>query len=669
MTHPTNPPHGRANDQSDGLLPVQTPADALPRAGRALAILGLAGASVGLLAGFLVVGNPTQFLAHNVALPHERNVMTGAVLVGALLGFLAGAVPLLRRRRAALERVCRGADLCAPLCLAGLLPVLLSYRVWDQDRLTFLVLLGAAVLAAERLVSRSFAAMPVSASRVVSGLRAPAWRHAPTIAVVLGAGAYAAYFSYHTLLNHRLFGTYGFDLGINVNWCFNALHGFPFRAPVQFGLDGGNIIAAHATFAIFLWLPIFALKPGAEVLLVHQSVMMGLAAVPLYLFARTQIPRWPAALVALGYLLYAPLHRPNFYDFHEIAVALPWHFLLYWLIATKRLRWATLVVAILWGHREEVGVGTAFLGAFLWLGGARPRFGASLFVASLIWVVLDKFVIMPAAGTWWFASIYKDLIPGGRGSYGDVVQTILINPAYVVSTLLVRAKLVYFLHMFAPLAFLPLRRPLLALLVVPGCLFTLLTTGYPPAVNIGFQYTTHWIPYAFAAVVIALGMLGKLGAARLHGALCAVLLGIFLHSVTFGAVFQPHTFVGGPTRIRFTETEADKHLYAQFMRLVSRIPPEASVAASETEVPHIAARLDAYTLRFHHGDADYLLVRRQGDMNAKVLQEAFDRNDYGLLDRVEDTFFLFMKGHESAETRDALARLEIRSRRGKGVGP
>ena len=63
------------------------------------------------------------------------------------------------------------------------------------------------------------------------------------------------------------------------------------------------MIAGHAIFAVFVWLPFYALWPGAESLLIYQSAAMGLAAIPLYLFARTQIPRWSAALVALAYLL------------------------------------------------------------------------------------------------------------------------------------------------------------------------------------------------------------------------------------------------------------------------------------------------------------------------------------------------------------------------------
>jgi uncharacterized membrane protein len=281
--------------------------------------------------------------------------------------------------------------------------------------------------------------------------------------------------------------------------------------------------------------------------------------------------------------------------------------------------------------------------------------------------VIDKFIIMPSMGSWFFAALYKDLIPPGEDGYGPVVQTILVNPTYFLSTLLKEEKVVYFLHLFAPLAFLPLRRPLLALLAIPGFFFTLMTTGYGPTLSIAFQYTTHWIPYLFAASVIALKLLGQEhGSVRRQGALCAMLLALVAHSVAFGAVFQHETFEGGFQRIDFTETAKDKHLYAGFMRLAALIPQSASVAATEAEIPHVAARINAYTLKGHHGDADYLLIRRHGVMEQRVVQEAFDRNDYGLVAQFEDTFYLFKKGQKSSrETRRALSQLGIKKKHEK----
>ena len=70
-------------------------------------------------------------------------------------------------------------------------------------------------------------------------------------------------------------------------------------------------------------------------------------------------------------------------------------------------------------------------------------------------------------------------------------------------------KLIYLLHMFAPLALLPMRNRALLLLAIPGFAFSLLTTGYDPTLSIGFQYTCHTIPYLFAATVLMLRVIGR----------------------------------------------------------------------------------------------------------------------------------------------------------------
>jgi hypothetical protein len=58
---------------------------------------------------------------------------------------------------------------------------------------------------------------------------------------------------------------------------------------------------------------------------------------------------------------------------------------------------------------------------------------------------------MMYAGTWWFASLCRDLIAEGDWGYGGVIKTLLTNPVYVLSTLLKADKLTYALHLFAPL--------------------------------------------------------------------------------------------------------------------------------------------------------------------------------------------------------------------------
>jgi uncharacterized membrane protein len=282
-----------------------------------------------------------------------------------------------------------------------------------------------------------------------------------------------------------------------------------------------------------------------------------------------------------------------------------------------------------------------------------------------VWFVILKFVIMPLGGSWWFAGIYKDLQPPGTAGYGPVVQTILINPPYLLKTLLSEEKLIYFLHMMGPVALLPLRRMALLILAIPGFAFSLLTTGYAPTLSIAFQYTCHSIPYIFAASVLMLRVLsrGEAGHLKRRAALGAVALAVASHSYVFGAVLQHETFIGGFSKIEFSMTPAERQRYQTVVRMNARIPKEASVAASENLVPHVAARKNVFTLKDGApADADYVLLHGamvHADASRSALNTMFSRDDYGLLAQGDD-IYLFKRGHSSPETTAALSALRLK---------
>lgn len=644
--------------------------------------LAAAGAGVALFVATQVLG-PTYrgLVLKNLLETAERNKILVAMLSAATFAALPAAVALLlvlagrERSTAALGRI---ATLFAPLSLLAFAPTLFDTATWHDRPLTYLFLLGITGLVAERLFAAALGAFPTSLAEAAvdatARLSPRARRVIPLSVVMVAALGFSAWAVHYTILSHHRLATAAFDLGIYDNLMYNALRGVPFRSPVLFGPMGGHYIAGHAEFAMLLFLPFYAIRPGSEALLVIQGVVLGLAAVPLYLFAATQIPRWQAVAVAVGYLLFAPLHGPLFYDFHWLPLAIFFHFWLYWAIATNRTLLVVLNLVVLFLVREDVGVGTALLGVFLLVSGARPRLGAIMAVSSAAWFAIDKFVIMRMAGTWWFSDMYKELIAPGEKGYGSVIRTILINPVYFLTTLLVEAKLVYVLHLMAPLVFLPLRRPALALLAFPGFFFTLMTTGYSPTVSISFQYTTHWIPYLFAACVLSLRLLGRavagsapsvgavFGSTRQVAAVIVLAFTVTAHSYVFGALLQHSNFVGGFQRIEFTMTDAERQTYADLKSVIGLVPRKASVAATDSVLPHLSARETCYTLRDHHGDADFLVIHRGHLVHGgqqRTVNDAFARNNYGLFAR-KGNFVVFKKDHHSDDTAAVMTELGIR---------
>jgi hypothetical protein len=131
----------------------------------------------------------------------------------------------------------------------------------------------------------------------------------------------------------------------------------------------------------------------------------------------------------------------------------------------------------------------------------------------------------------------------------------------------------------------------------------------------------------------------------------------------FGAVLQHQSFVGGFGRIEFKITPAEERRYAELKELIAMIPPNASVAATENEVPHISARMDATALReTPPKPMDYLLIGRShvGSLSQGALNGALaNPNEYGLLAQRGDELFLFKRGHVSPDTARARALLGV----------
>ncbi|MET0593700.1 MAG: DUF2079 domain-containing protein, partial [Polyangiaceae bacterium] len=533
-----------------------------------------------------------------------------------------------------LARLRRVAAISSPLALLGLVPAVASPRMWG-DTLTTALAVAAFTVLFEKLVRVSLRAWfdwggisPSAEPRKWTG----AWRWAPPIAVGLGVFAYGFYFSKYTLFMHRRFGTYGFDLGQYDNIFWTTLHGHPMQCnPLGITTNWGEL-GNHADLAVFFLLPFYAIRPNAETLLVMQSVIIALGAIPIYLFAARRLPSAYAAILALAYLLYAPLHGANFYDFHYQPLAATFVLFTIYFIDAKRWILGALTFVVALTCREDISVGLAVFGIYLLLSGHRPRAGAIIAVCSVVYFGVMRFAIMPSFGPSWFADIFKDLypLPDGPATYGGVMQTLMTNPAYVFKTLLTADKLRYFLQIVTPIAFLPLRRVHLLPALIPGSIFTLMSTGYGPTTDIAFQYSGHFLPYVFAGSALALASYRYDTESRikLPASLAALAVGTVLCFVQWGMFVPRGTIRGGfQDVVLLPPTEAHRQRERDVRDLFAMIPPTATFSAGEEEIPHVSGHLHCYTLRESTNGADYLLYA-PGSAGSHIGDKALADGEY-----------------------------------------
>jgi len=598
-----------------------------------------------------------EFLTKNRMDMDMRMRLIGSMLAGGGVGALAvgGFLYWSRRKQRPLASVEQWLWFLSPLTLAPALSLLLRFRAWENrhdDMLPAILFVG---LVFELFLFQSLRSVPTRVATAWEGARLelPEWlrRHGPVLIVVLAAVAYSVFMSFYTIRWHQKLGTGNYDLGINNNLMYGGLYGDFNQSRIVFPHDPAKYIANHVKLGAYAFLPIYALIPRAETLQVIQSTMLGMGAVPLFLFSRRWVSPWMAATIALCWLAYYPIHGANFYEVKFVPIASFFVLTAAWAADAKR--WVILGVACLIGIvlREDMPIGFAILGAFLLASGHRPLAGLLIAVSATAWFVLLRFYVMEDAGEWWFPKMYKDLWADGETGFKSVIKTLVSNPFFTLKHVLIEKKVIYLLHLLVPLLFLPARRWYLWAAFLPGAILTLLVTDYKPVTMFSFQYVMHWAPYLFLAIPIALVAYQREatdGLNRARAALAAIACTIGVLSYNYGAFpARDGALKSGYHSITFSFSDEERQRYADLREIMKSIPPDASVAASEKIGPHLSSRRVFYSLRRDSYHADYLIARQQElrlDRTKIVLANALSTGEYGVFRRVGE-FVLMKRGH------------------------
>ncbi len=598
-----------------------------------------------------------DFIIANTRGADERKLMIALTLAGLGLGGLlgAGGLAFLRKRGREVAGLERWLWFLVPGLLLPCVPVLFRAKPWQNRHDALLPIVLLLSLAFEALVLLSLRSVPNAARafwrQTLEQIPERVRRHGPLLLVVTAAVAYAAFFSFFLLRWHYKLRTGNFDLSINNNLMYGGLYGDFLQSPVAFPADPKKYLAAHAKFGHYLFLPIYAVFPRAETLLVIQATLIGAGAIPLFLFARRHLTHWAAATIALVYLAYYPMHGASFSEFQNVPIAALFVFLVVWAADAKRWRWFALFTVIALLMREDVPVGLSVIGLFLLVSGYRPTAGLVLAAVSTSYFLVIRFYVMDEAGDWWFPTMYKELWADGERGFRSVIKTLITNPLFVITKLVTEKKVMYLMHLLVPLAFLPLRRWYLWICLIPGVLLTLLVTNYDPPTQFSFHYVMHWAPYLFMAAVLALVAIGKspdLGPLRQRAALFALCGSSAVLSFNYGAfACRENSFKGGFHKVEFSFSDAEKARYARLMELVQVIPKDATLAATEKVGPHLSSRRILHTMRTGPRGTDWIVASSRELKLSKTkvsLRAALDKNQYGVFKRSGD-FAVFKRGH------------------------
>jgi uncharacterized membrane protein len=463
----------------------------------------------------------------------------------------------------------------------------------------------------------------ISKSQVISLLRWGRAKISLSAVVFILIATYTGYFSYYTVMNQQTFQTYAYDLGIYMQSFWSTLHG---GGLFYTTLWEGSRFAAHFEPILFLILPFYAAIPRAETLLILQSFVIALGALPLYWIARDELGQKGGVVFAALYLLYPALHGVNRFDFHGVAFALPLLLFTFYMFKVKHYRWGMLGAVLSIMCREDVALVLVFMGLYwLWTERWKVKIGfknliflkerevlfpLGLILIGAVYVYLAFVVIIPHFNPtegYGFLWLYKDPLHS------------LVADAHT--------KLQYLLFLFGPLLFIPLLRPSVLLIALP--LFAQnLVTDWAPMYGITSHRVALLIPWLFIAGAYGVKWLTDGKFKNIRKANAVLLYMLLPAAVIFTTVISPSPLSLNKAMPQVTLQE--QHLE----QMIASIPEEASIYAQNSLFPHIANRLHAYeTPRDKDFFAGYLTPGERPEWGTIIPWSNSGNFDYILVDQ------------------------------------
>jgi len=423
------------------------------------------------------------------------------------------------------------------------------------------------------------------------------------LSVIVLIIAYTTILSVYTTSKHNAFDTYAWDLGVYDQsfWSTLNLGKFFWNTP-NFGH-----FHIHFEPVLFLALPIYAVFQNPVTLLVLQSFLIALGAVPLYLIAQDMLKsKARAATFVLLYLTNPVLISINLFDFHAEAFMPLFLFSALYFYRKANFPGFFLFLILALSTKETVPLITVFFGVYIILSrrksvaqsGLKSLMqdkifcaGVSTIVLSVVWFYIasqlisffvlasfhSRFEYTYLHAVWW-----SDF---GKEPLGILVG-ILTKPSLTLSHLgwMLNEKMLLIGAYLIPLFFMPLFEPWILAIPIPW-IMSLFLSSNPWYWRLGIYYPAPVIPFVFLAAVY-----GIKRASKANLKVVKKIQYLMMISTFFMSVFLIYPYIGlnvPPFRRNLLHNQA-------LFSAIDLIPLSGSVLTQNNLFPHLSHRHQVY---------------------------------------------------------------------------
>jgi len=350
--------------------------------------------------------------------------------------------------------------------------------------------------------------------------------------------------------------------------------------------------AAHNSPILFTLLPFYLIFQHPLFFPLASTVLLGLAAIPLYYISRSFLSERFSYLIVIIYLLSPAIHGINLYNFSVICFV-PLLFFLCWygLVSNKWMLYlsAGLLLILV---REDVALLAGMIGFYgiFFSDNRSGTFRAChliLIIGALLFTITSVALVIP---------YFSPATPLSSQYTQNFIENL---------SLYGKQRLILFADTFAPQLFIPFAAPEILLIGI----FQFLEVFLSPTFSfLDLQY--HY-PGMFQPVIILATLYGL---CRINTRLTAntgekwirwIGYALLAGSVIGFVLISP--FVAYATVIPDYLNQEHDEKYQLLDTIIAQIPEDAAIITQDNVIPHLAERKEAYQYGYHP-DADYIII-------------------------------------------------------------
>ncbi len=422
--------------------------------------------------------------------------------------------------------------------------------------------------------------------------------------------AYSIVFSTLSIGRHDAFAS-GFDLGNMDSTVWNTLQGRIF----MLSGDGGmaSRFSIHADLILALLSPLYIFWNDVRMLLITQSALLAVGAIPVYLLAQKVLKskQLSIAMVVL-YLLNPGMQWTNMYDFHPISLAIPFLLFAFYFAYTKSWKWYALFAILAILTKEQVSLTISLMGIFILIFHKERKVGLISFVGGIVWTFGIMFVVMPLfspEGRHWAWSWFQFSSTSSGGSLITVTNKILERVVFSPDLS------PYYIGLLKPFTYLPLLGLPWLIFALPDLAINVLSS-HGQMRSFVLHYDSGITPWLTVASIFGLSYTRwilvrmKLVSRYAKHITTLVVAVVMLFALRFNYHYSPLPTTPSCWCFMYEPTKEDR----AFEKLLQSIPQSASVTASPEIRPHTTHRAQAFTLPDATSSADFIAIIDQNRM-------------------------------------------------------